>query len=824
MAVASFERIFKKSPNAYMLLDRGLRFVAANQAYLDLTRSKREHIIGRNIFDVFPDGPDDSSKNSGALLRASFERVFQTGEPDVLAWMPYRLPTKAGGESRGVERHWSATHTPIFDDQGQVRFLLQHTVDISELDQGEPVPPCAKDAQKVSIIRRVQAVQQFNASLQSEKRRLLKFFEQAPGFIAIISVPDYVLELANQAFRELVGEREMIGRPLSETLPELVSQTSSELLDQLCHSGEPFVGRNLKIRLEPNGEARTAFVDLVLQPVQEPDGSVSGIFVQGIEVTRRVIAEQELRRYQEQLQDLVAERTRELEKSQAALQQAHKMEAVGRLTGGVAHDFNNLLQVIAGNLQLAQRDLTADNVNQRRLQNALNAVDRGARLASQLLAFARRQPLEPKVVNLGQLVEGLDDLLRQALGAAVKSEVIIAEDLWNTFCDPSQLENTILNLAINAHDAMEGKGKLTIEVLNTQLDESYTSRYEELQAGDYVALVVSDTGCGMSPEVLKQVFEPFFSTKSPERGTGLGLSMVYGFVKQSGGHISIYSEEGVGTAVKIYLPRSMEDLQQERAPTQEPLSGGSETILVVEDDDDVRETTAQLLDDLGYRTLRAADAASGLAILQSGIPVDLLFTDVVMPGTLPVTELARQAQVIWPECQVLFTSGYTEPAMTNAGWMTAGANLISKPYRQEDLARKIRQLLDEKQHQNRPPEGGQTLRVLVVEDAVDVRQALSIFLRSIGHEVVELGTAEAALNALAEVSFEVLITDVSLPGVSGLELAKKVERSHPEMAIIIASGYDRPTDDHVPHNYRWLQKPYDFNQLETALKELTAAS
>lgn len=818
MAVASFEKIFEKSPNAYILLDRELRYVAANQAYLNIIGKKREEIIGRRIFEVFPDNP--TNQNSHAVARASFERVFRTGEPDILAWIPYKMPRETAEGVRLEERHWSATNTPITGAGGEVDFILQHAVDISALDRDRSSRAPIADVEKASIIRRVQAVQQLNISLQNERRRLLKFFEQAPGFIAVISVPGYVFELVNQSLYELVGHRELLGRSFNEALPELASQTSTDLLDRICRTGEPFIGRNIKLQLKP----RTAYVDLAIQAVHDPDGSVSGILVQGNEVTRRVIAEQELRRYQEQLQDLVAERTRELEKSQAALQQAHKMEAVGRLTGGVAHDFNNLLQVIAGNLQLAQRDLTADNVNQRRLQNALNAVDRGARLASQLLAFARRQPLEPKVVNLGQLVEGLDDLLRQALGAAVKSEVIIAEDLWNTFCDPSQLENTILNLAINAHDAMEGKGKLTIEVLNTQLDESYTSRYEELQAGDYVALVVSDTGCGMSPEVLKQVFEPFFSTKSPERGTGLGLSMVYGFVKQSGGHISIYSEEGVGTAVKIYLPRSMEDLQQERAPAQEPLSGGSETILVVEDDDDVRETTAQLLDDLGYRTLRAADAASGLAILQSGIPVDLLFTDVVMPGTLPVTELARQAQVIWPECQVLFTSGYTEPAMTNAGWMTAGANLISKPYRQEDLARKIRQLLDEKQHQNRPPEGGQTLRVLVVEDAVDVRQALSIFLRSIGHEVVELGTAEAALNALAEVSFEVLITDVSLPGVSGLELAKKVERSHPEMAIIIASGYDRPTDDHVPHNYRWLQKPYDFNQLETALKELTAAS
>lgn len=817
MAVTSFEKIFEKSPNSYMLLDRELRYVAANQAYLELTQSTREDIIGRNIFDVFPDDPDDLNRNSRALLEASLERVFTTGQPDVLAWIRYKLPRKTSKGTELVERHWSATHTPILNENGEVQFLLQHVVDISDISRQRNGPD------QVGIIRRAQAVQEAHYNLQSEQRRLLQYFEQAPGFVAIVSGPDYVFELANNAFYKLVGERELLGRPLVEALPELTSRGSVEFLNNICRNREPYVGRGTEIYFQATDQspARRAFVDFVLQPVQESDGSVSGIFIQGNQVTDRVNAEQELKRYREHLEDLVAERTQALKKSEAALQQAQKMEAVGRLTGGIAHDFNNLLQIIAGNLQLAQRDLGKDNDNSRRLQNALNAVDRGARLASQLLAFARRQLLEPRVINPAKLVEGLDDLLRQALGAAVETEIIIEDDLWNTFCDASQLENSILNLAINAHDAMEGDGKLIIELGNTTLDDAYAAQHDDVQAGDYVVLVVSDTGCGMPPEIVKQVFEPFFSTKSPDRGTGLGLSMVYGFVKQTGGHINIYSEEGIGTSVKIYLPRTSSQEQEEIRAVAAPVRGGDETILIVEDDDEVRDTVAQLLDDLGYRILRAADAASALAVLESGIPIDLLFTDVVMPGSMTAIDLARRAKALWPQSKVLFTSGYTETAAAHGGKLALGAKLISKPYRQEDLARRVRQLLDEKRERPKNTDGLPSRRILVVEDAVDVRHAVTVFLRNAGHQVVELGTAEAALDALADASFDVLITDVSLPGISGLALAERVEKNHPGMAIIVATGYGTPT---TSDGYQWLQKPYDFAQLEAALEQVTGCS
>jgi signal transduction histidine kinase len=314
----------------------------------------------------------------------------------------------------------------------------------------------------------------------------------------------------------------------------------------------------------------------------------------------------QLKAANEELRDEAAER----EKVEHALRQSQKMEAVGKLTGGVAHDFNNLLQVVGGNLQLLSKDVAGNARAEQRLRNALAGVSRGSKLAAQLLAFGRRQPLAPKVVNLGRFIRGLDDLLRRALGDGVEIETVIAAGLWNTLVDPSQVENALLNLAINARDAMNGHGMLTIEAGNSALSDDYVARFSDVSAGQYVMLAVTDTGCGMTPEVIEHVFEPFFTTKPEGQGTGLGLSMVYGFVRQSGGHIKIYSEPGQGTTVRIYLPRAhgLEDTPTEVEAG--PILGGSETVLVVEDDDDVRGTVVELLTELGYRVLKAREAQS----------------------------------------------------------------------------------------------------------------------------------------------------------------------------------------------------------------------
>jgi PAS domain S-box-containing protein len=393
--------------------------------------------------------------------------------------------------------------------------------------------------------------------------------------------------------------------------------------------------------------------------------------------------------------DVTEEKGREaaLAEAREHLRQAQKMEAIGQLTGGVAHDFNNLLQVISGNLQLLAKDIVGNDRAERRVANAHLAVNRGAKLASQLLAFGRRQALEPRVVNIGRLVAGMDELLRRALGETIEIETIGAGGLWNTLIDPANLENAIVNLAINARDAMDGSGKLTIEVGNVSLDDAYAKAQSEVTPGQYVMLAVTDTGSGMTAEIAAQAFEPFFSTKPEGQGTGLGLSMVYGFVKQSHGHIKIYSEVGHGTTVKLYLPRTHQKEDALNVPDQEAVTGGTETILVAEDDDEVRATAVEMLADLGYRVYKARDAVSALSVIEKGHAIDLLFTDVVMPGELKSPELARKARERLPEIAVLFTSGYTENAIVHGGRLDAGVDLLPKPYTRDALARKIRQVL-----------------------------------------------------------------------------------------------------------------------------------
>jgi len=408
---------------------------------------------------------------------------------------------------------------------------------------------------------------------------------------------------------------------------------------------------------------------------------------------------------QKQAQTREQQQRKELEAARLVLHRAQKLEAVGKLTGGVAHDFNNVLQIISGNIQIMLLRPGTDVERRERLQNTLQAVERGANLSSQLLAFARRQPLAPVTVNLRRLLENLGGLLRRSLGEEINIETSTAGGLWNTFVDPNQLENVILNLAINARDAMPGGGRLTIELGNAFLDEDYVASEPDLRAGQYVMLAITDTGCGMTPDVLEQAFEPFFTTKPEGEGTGLGLAMAYGFVKQSGGHIRIYSEVGQGTSVRIYLPRHLSDEQVLPAQTDLSVLGGEETILVVEDDPVVRLTVVALLEDLGYHVLQAAHAAEALSLIEEGARIDMLFTDVVMPGPLRSVELARLVQQRMPEVAILYTSGYTQNAIVHGGRLDPGVELLSKPYRREQLARKIRSVLGKRNH---PVQGNMT--------------------------------------------------------------------------------------------------------------------
>ncbi|WP_311268554.1 ATP-binding protein [Sphingobium sp. WCS2017Hpa-17] len=386
---------------------------------------------------------------------------------------------------------------------------------------------------------------------------------------------------------------------------------------------------------------------------------------------------------------------RTLAATEAALRQAQKMETLGQLTGGVAHDFNNLLQIVTGNLELLQRALPADA---RRLHNMVSraaaGADRATILTQRLLAFARRQPLAPRPTDPNLLITGMSDMLHRTLGETIRVTTIETPQSWPIEVDVNQMENALLNLAVNARDAMPDGGRLTIEVANRVIE---TELDGDLTPGAYVVICVSDTGEGMDADTLAQAIEPFFTTKEVGRGTGLGLSMVYGFIKQSGGHMRVQSQPEQGTSVRLYLPRhhgsaAANDAQD--VPST-PLRGGAETILLCEDDDNVRAYSLEVLRDLGYDVIAASDGPAALTALETAErPVDLLFTDVVLPGGMTGADLSRTARTRWPDLKILFTTGYARDAIVHHGRLDAGVDLLTKPFGYADLAAKIREVLD----------------------------------------------------------------------------------------------------------------------------------
>lgn len=411
-----------------------------------------------------------------------------------------------------------------------------------------------------------------------------------------------------------------------------------------------------------------------------------------IDINERKNAEESLLRFTRNLEQRVAEEVEARLAAEEQLRQSQKLEAIGGLTGGVAHDFNNLLQVIAGNLHLLARH-EPDNPNvQRRVKASIVAVERGAKLSSQLLAFARRQPLSPAVHHPRQIFESLGELLQRTLGETLQIAVRMPLDSWYLHVDRNQLENAILNLAINARDAMQGEGILELSAENIVLDREFCAG-KGIVPGDYVRVAVVDSGVGMSPDVLAQAFEPFFTTKADGQGTGLGLSMVFGFVKQSGGHIEMTSVEGQGTRVHLYFPRSLRAPQSETITQEAHSLGGHETILVVEDNEAVRVAAVELLQEEGYTVLTAANGDAAMQMLLEGWEVDLIFTDVVMPGLIKSSDLAAWAKVQKPPVAVLFTSGHTRDIISRNHQLSADTFLLSKPYGPDALTRMVRSVL-----------------------------------------------------------------------------------------------------------------------------------
>ena len=663
--------------------------------------------------------------------------------------------------------------------------------------EGEKVYCSARD---ITVEKKLEAEL---AARNSARERL---WRSAQDLMVAIDA-DGCFTAVNPAAGAILGwlPEEMLGRSLFDfVLPEDAAATR-QALAQVTHEAMPSFENRYRHR---DGGHRW------LSWVAAPEGDL--IFATGRHVTVEKEAQSTLLSMQESLRH-----------SEMALLQSQKLEALGKLTGGVAHDFNNVLQIISGNLQLLQLTLDDDPLAAKRIASASAAVERGAKLSAQLLAFARRQPLKPLVTDLAQLLRSTEELLRRATGETIETRLLLADDCWRALVDPHQLENVILNLAINARDAMAGQGQLTIELSNSVLGSDYAARHADVAPGDYVQLAVSDTGTGIPAELLDKIFEPFFTTKG--EGTGLGLSMAYGFLRQSGGHLTVDSLPGHGSTFRIYLPRSLEAETELPLQLDGPVLGGKETILVVEDDVQVQTTVVDMLRGLGYGVLRASDGESALAIVGSGVPIDLLFTDVVMPGKVASTELARQARVLLPHLTVLFTSGYTQDAIMQGGRLEPGVELLSKPYRREDLARRIRHLLANGRHvtalhryraqlapQTAPtlPEGR---HILLVEDNADARAMTSELLAMLGHTVLAVGTAEEALPLLGTPGLDLLLTDISLPQMSGAELAEVAAREQPQLEVVFSTGHAPANSGVLDPQARFLVKPFTVKQLQRAL-------
>lgn len=668
-------------------------------------------------------------------------------------------------------------------------------------------------------------------------------FKQSPNPSVLIT-RDLVVVDVNHVLLDcsLAAGQELVGQPFFQVFSSLCGRPGDELAQQLRASFETVLREGRRgivdgVRLVGCTQDLACDVNwqITSTPLPDAQGTVQYILVQALPADS---LGQRVSTCAQMLLDSEEQR----KSVQMALFQSQKVEALGKLTGGVAHDFNNVLQIIGASLDLLANEAGNESRLRRRIDAARAAVERGERLTSQLLSFARRQPLTPVVIDPAGLLRDMDQLLRHALGEMIHLDVQVAPDAWNIHVDTHHFENVVLNLALNARDAMDGReqGSFTVQASNVVFDVAQGGRLSGIEPGEYLKFSFSDTGRGMDRSVLEQVFEPFFTTKEAGRGTGLGLSMAYGFVRQSNGHIDISSEPGEGTRIDIYLPRCLRKVETRPPATRKQLDEGSGTVLVVEDDDAVRQAAADMLSGLGYVVLQAPDAMAAWDILSQGVQVDVIFADVVTPGPLRTVELAQRALELNDDIDVLYTSGYPESALQDVVTAGSGINLLVKPYGQEELAARIRHLIRNRQQRAmlrdvtlasaalQDADGGDllsrfgALRILLVEDSPETLHATTDLLEMLGHQVTPVASAEDALQALAQDTFDVMCSDIELPGMSGQELARRVRRDYPQVGIIFASGHGArvgvPQVDAVI-----LPKPYHVSDLENALETVMLA-
>ncbi|WP_267358586.1 MULTISPECIES: PAS domain-containing protein [unclassified Methylobacterium] len=790
-----------------------------NDGYVPILGTKHPAGLGQPAQVLWSEIWDTMGPINAAVLAGQSQRFED---------MPFAL----AGRDR-AQSWFSFSYTPLLDDAGGIA----GTFCVATETTGQ------KEAER---------------ELQSNEARHRRLLQQMPGFVGVLVGPEHVYEYVNDAYVEISGPREFVGRSVREVFPELVGQGFYELLDQVYATGEPFSARSMPIRLVGEGEDR--HIDLLYQPVRDDGGSVTGIFVGGYDVTERVRAqrysdvlagftvridgmtnpdaiaydaceiigsllkvarvgygtvdpiaetlhverdwnapgvetlagvvplraygsfvdslklgefiaiddverdertasaavalrglsvwscvnvpvieqgslvallyvnhfavrawtaadlafirevafrarvavercrsERALRDLNAELSERIADALREQARTEEALRQSQKMEAVGQLTGGLAHDFNNLLAGISGSLELMQTRMSQGRFADvdRYMAAAQGASRRAAALTHRLLAFSRRQTLDPKPTNVNRLVAGMEELIQRTVGPSIHLETVGAASLWPTLVDPSQLENALLNLCINARDAMPDGGRITVETANKWLDR-WSATKHDLPEGQYLSLCVTDTGTGIPPEVIARVFEPFFTTKPIGEGTGLGLSMIYGFAQQSGGQVRIYSEVGEGTTVCLYLPRHNSEGEVEevsRKGSELPRSEQGETVLVVDDEPTVRMLVTDILEELGYTAIEAADSMAGLKVLQSDVRIDLLVTDVGLPGGMNGRQMADAGRETRPGLKVLFITGYAENSVLGNGHLKPGMAVLTKPFAVETMAARIREII-----------------------------------------------------------------------------------------------------------------------------------
>ena len=670
-----YQAIFEANPNLYLILapDKDFTVLAANDARLRATYTRREQSVGRPVFEVFRKNPDDPDEFGTSVLRASLERVLRSRSPDEMAITRYDIPRPAS-EGGGFEvRYWCPINVPVLGADGNVRYIIHQVEDVTDEVQSD-AGLLSHPNERFRAALLASGTGTFNWKLRDGSLHFDSALEQIFGLargVRVASLEGFVAQVHPE-------DRERV----RQAFEQYADGEDFAIEFRLAHAGTGEKWLACKAKAFCDAEGNLAYVA----------GACTDITARKHAEESLRISENRLRQLNEELEARVAAEVRERSRTEDALRQAQKMEAVGQLTGGIAHDFNNLLTGIVGSLDLMQRrHARGEQDLDRYINAAVTSAQRAAALTQRLLAFSRRQTLHLKPVDVNQLVASLEDLLHRTTGENITLETRLSAGLLPACMDANQLESAVINLVINARDAMPHGGRITVSTASFVMGNQPDPSKRGLTEGEYIVLSVTDTGTGMTPEVIARAFEPFFTTKPIGQGTGLGLSMVYGFIKQAKGYVQVESEPGRGSRVCLYLPVQHGEAVTPVPESEPVLNGAGETILVVEDEPVVRSLVVEVLNDLGYQTIEAGDATEALPSLEDGQRIDLLITDVGLPG-MNGRQLADVARQHRPSLKVLFATGYAESA-TAKDFLGKGMAVITKPFAIEAFASKVREML-----------------------------------------------------------------------------------------------------------------------------------